>query len=276
MQSWKQMVDILTGEMPNVFPGIFYEVLTKLAEPDFAEHVKCIDAEKSYTTTASTPNYEMPLGVVDVKVVAFKAVPLKPINLANLGPTDRYHSDGTTIRTGTPWGYFFENDQLHLLPAPTEAANLRINYYTLPTYGTKKFRALADSSPTVLYLDLAIGQDLTTDTVTVTNDTRSLSANISAYTLTDDLRHKYTVAIAAQAEGDIISLPIHKYVPMIPEIYTPLLIAYARAHGYNDIGQPDKYLFWMSEYERKRDLAAIRRPGRAYPDTVFNDSAIIR
>jgi len=276
MLTWNEMVEILTVELPNVYPGIFYDTLTRLAEPDFAKNVKCIDAEKSYTTVASDATYEMPLGIVAVKVVAFKGVPLTPINLANLGPTDRYHSDGTTLRTGTPWGYFFENDLLTLLPAPTQAANLRINYYTLPTYATKSFRALSGTSATVLYLDLAIGAALATDTVTVTNETRSLSANISAYALIDNFRHKYTVAIAGQAENDIITMPLHKYVPMIPEIYVEKLLPYARAYGYNDMGNTEKFLFWMAEYERLRDQAAISRPGRAYPDTIFNDSALIR
>ncbi len=277
MQSWNELVETLITEMPNVYPGIFYDVLTKHAEPDFAAAVKCIDAEKSYTTTVSDPTYELPLGVVEIKVVTFKGVPLRKLHVANLRGTERYHSDGTTIRTGTPWGYFMENDQLHLLPAPTEAANLRISYFSLPTYATKRYRALAGSGATTLYLDLAIGEELATDTVTVTNITRSsLTGNISAYTL-DGLRHKYTLgSIAAQAEGDEIQIPVHKYVPMIPEIYVPLLIPYARAHGYDHLGRTEQYLFWISEYERLRDEAAIARAGKSYPDTVFNNDTIIR
>ena len=277
MQSWKQLVDICSLDIPNVFHGVFYESLTKLAEPDFAGQVPCIDAEQSYTTTASDPNYELPVGLVSIKVVAFKGRPLTAMSLANLLPGERYHSDGTTLRTGTPYGYYVENDQLTLIPAPSSASNLRVNYFSLPTYGVKKFLALADSSATVIYLDLAIGDDLATDTVTLTNNTRSLSANISAYALIDDLRHKYTVSITAQAAGDEVQMALGKYLPTIPEKYAPLLIPYAKAKGYASLENTKLHDYWMAEYEKGRDKAKIDEASKAFPQAAsFDHARVIR
>ncbi len=277
IQSWKQLVGKLVGEQPTVDPEVFYNALTDQAEPDFAKEVKCIDAEKSYTTIVDEPGYEMPLGVVEFKTVVYKGNPLIPINVSAIRDGQRYFSDGTTLRTGTPFAYFIENDRIMLLPAPTEAANLRVSYFTLPTYATKQYRALVDTDATTLYLDLPIGADLATDTVVVTNLSRSsLTGAISAYELTDDRRHKYTVAsIAGQVEGDVIQIPVFKYVPSIPEIFISILLPYARAVGFNSKGDLSNYLFWMGEYERLRDKAAIDRAAKAYPDTVFNDTSLI-
>lgn len=277
MQSWAQLVHLCGLQVPGVDPGIFYNALTALAEPDFAKHVLCIDGEVSLTTVADDANYELPLGFVLVKVVAFKGVPLDPIHLSNLKARERYQADGTTLRTGTPWGYYIENDQLTLVPAPSSASNLRINFYTLPTYDTKRYKALTDTTATILYLNLAVGQELADDSVVVTNITRSsLTGAISAYALTDDLRHKYTVAsIASQAVGDEIQIPIYKYVPMIPEVYAPLLIPFGVAHGFAVIGDTKQFAFYMAEYERLREGAAIKRAGRAFPEKASFDQALV-
>ena len=109
--------------------------------------------------------------------------------------------------------------------------------------------------------------------------TRSSDAGASsAYALIDGLRHKYTVdSIASQIEGDEVQLPIYKYVPMIPEIYAPLLIPYAKAHGYASLGQTEQYLFWMGEYEKGRENAAIERASRAFPvQASFDHVPVIR
>lgn len=192
MITWDSLVDICVGQVSNVLPTVFERALKDLAEPDFAKETKCIDAEKTYTTVAGTADYEMPLGLVGVKRVTYRDIPLRETALANLGQRERYHSDGTTLRQGTPQKYFLENDRLHLVPAPNAAETLRVSYFTLPTYAKKRFRALTGTTTTVVYLDLAIGEDLKTDLAAFFNVTRDATRHCNDYDL-DGNRHKYTI-----------------------------------------------------------------------------------
>lgn len=191
MITWDSLVDICVGQINNVIPTVFERALKDLAEPDFAKETKCIDAEKTYTTVAGTADYEMPLGLVGVKKVTYRDIPVDESAVANLEQRERYHGDGTTLRQGTPQKYFLENDRLHLVPAPNASETLRVSYFTLPTYAKKRYRALTGTTTTVVYLDLAIGEDLVTDMVPFFNVTRDITRNCNAYTL-DGNRHKYT------------------------------------------------------------------------------------
>ncbi len=279
MITWDDLVDICVGQINDVLPTVFERALKDLAEPDFAKETKCLDAEKTYTTVIGTADYEMPLGVVKVKEASFRAIPLDETTVANLKQRERYHSDGTTLRQGTPEKYFLENDRIHLVPAPSSAANLRVSYFALPTYRTKKKRylALKDTTTTVVYLDLAIGEDLKTDTVPFYNVTRDITKNCSDYVL-DDGRHKYTVvaAIAGQVAGDEIEIDVREYVPMIPEIYAAHLLPYALAMGYASKENTALYEYWMKEYERKRDEVAGERSARGWPQQVISNCKVIR
>ncbi len=275
MLTWDEIVAICEAEIPDVSPGIFERALIDLAEPDFARVTECIDAEKAYTTVASTGDYELPLGVVRIQRVEFKGIKLTATKVENLLSREQYWSDGTTLRTGRPRKYYTTNDRLHLIPVPTEAAGLRVWYPTLPTYATRKYIALTGTGTTTVYLEIGIPA-LATDTVTFTNITRSLTGNCSAYTL-DGNRHKYTVAsMAAQAAGDIISLALHKYIPMIPEIHVQRLIPYALSKGYASIRDRRNARIEMAEYERLRDEVIGERNLRGYPDGVVHRNPVIR
>lgn len=273
MLTWDELVAICQDQIDNVAPRVFERALKDLAEPDFARATKCIDAEKTYTTVLGTPDYEMPLGLVEIKEVTWQGVPLKETSVANLGYQERYDSSGT-IRSGTPWKYFLENDRIHLVPSPNSAQTLRISYFGLPTYRTKKKRylALSGTTTTVVYLDLAIGEDLKTDKVAFYNVTRDKTQNCSDYAL-DEGRHKYTIvaAIAEQVAGDEIEIDVHGYVPMIPEIYAERLIPRALAVGYASIGDTAQRDYWMAEYVRVRDEVAGERAARGYPEEVISD-----
>ncbi len=279
MLTWAQLVAICYDQISDVSPEVFERALKDLAEPDFAKETKCIDAEKTYTTVAGTADYELPLGVVEVKEASFRAIPLKETVVANLGQRERYHSDGTTLRQGTPEKFFLENDRIHLVPAPGSAATLRVSYFALPTYRTKKKRylALTGTTTTVVYLDLAIGEDLKTDTAPFYNVTRDITKNCSDYAL-DEGRHKYTVvaAIAGQVEGDEIEVDVHEYVPMIPEIYVARLIPYALAMGYASKENTGQYDYWMAVYTRQRDDVAGERAARGWPQQVVSNCRVIR
>ncbi len=191
MLTWDELVAICQDQIGNVAPRVFERALKDLAEPDFARATKCIDAEVVYSTVVDTPDYEMPLGLVEIKEVTWRGVPLKETSVANFGYQERYDSSGT-IRKGTPWKYFLENDRIHLLPAPSSAENLRISYWTLPTYAKKRYRALTGTTTTIIYLNLGIGEPLKTDTVAFFNVTRDITRNCNNYTL-DGNRHKYTI-----------------------------------------------------------------------------------
>ncbi len=274
MLTWDELVSICEVEMPDVNPAIFERALIDLAEPDFAKETECIDAEKAYTTVASTGDYEMPLGIVRIKLVEYKGRPIDPTKIENLRPGERYQSDGTTLRTGTPRKYFTHNDRLHLLPAPSEAAALRLYYASLPTYVTRRFFALTGTGATTVYLEIGIPA-LATDTVSFSNINRSLSGNCSAYVL-DGNRHKYTVAsIAGQVAGDEIELALHKYIPTIPEIHVQRLIPYAISKGYASRGDHARAQREMLEYERLRDKEKGERGLRGYPDEVVHKNPVI-
>ncbi len=188
MITWEGLIDICVVLLDEVLPTVFERALKDLAEPDFARATKCIDAEVVYSTVVGTPDYEMPLGLVAIKEVTWRGVPVKETSVAG---HVRYDSSGT-ILTGTPWKYFLENDRIHLLPAPSSVENLRISYWTLPTYVKKRYRALAGTTTTVIYLNLGIGEPLKTDTVAFFNITRDITRNCNDYTLEGN-RHKYTL-----------------------------------------------------------------------------------
>jgi len=191
MLTWDELIAICQDQIDNVAPRVFERALKDLAEPDFARATKCIDAETVIATVIDTPDYEMPLGLVKIKETTWRGVPLKETSVGNLVYQERYDSSGT-IRKGTPWKYFLENDRIHLLPAPSSVENLRISYYSLPTYAKKRYRALAGTTTTAVYLDLAIGEDLKTDMVAFFNVTRDATRICNDYTL-DGNRHKYTI-----------------------------------------------------------------------------------
>ena len=275
MLTWDELVSICEVQMPKVHPAVFERALIDLAEPDFARVTECIDAEKAYTTVADTGDYELPLGVVRIQRVEFKGRKLEAVKIENLLSREQYWSDGTTLRTGTPLKYYTTNDRLHLIPVPTEAAGLRVWYAALPTYAIRKYIALTGTDPTTVYLEIGI-PELATDTVTFTNVTRGLTGNCSAYTL-DGSRHKYTVAsMAAQAVGDVISLVLYKYIPMIPEIHVQRLIPYAISMGYASQGKHGRARVEMQEYERKRDEVIGERNLRGYPTEVVHRNPVIR
>ncbi len=188
MLTWDQLVAICQDQIDNVAPTVFERALKDLAEPDFAKATKCIDAEVVYSTVVDTPDYEMPLGLVVIKEVTWRGVPVKEASVANLV---RYDSNGT-ILTGTPWKYFLENDRINLVPAPNSVENLRISYFGLPSYAKKRYRALTGTTTTLVYLNLGIGEPLKTDTVAFFNVTRDITRNCNNYTL-DGNRHKYTI-----------------------------------------------------------------------------------
>lgn len=354
MITWGDLADICISQIEGVLPTVFERTLKDLAEPDFARATKCIDAEVVYSTVVDTPDYEMPLGVVAIKEVTWRGVPLKEASVANLGYQERYDSNGT-IQKGTPWKYFLENDRIHLLPAPSSVENLRISYFGLPSYAKKRYRALTGTTTALVYLDLAIGKDLETDTVAFFNVTCDSTRNCNDYTL-DGNRHKYTLggniqvtvtdeqdanlaaffaaeagelyvakgaaivvgdtfkvgaigdladnalatakesgvvandlfevtgiggsaavdyvgteAITGQVAGDEIEIDVHKYVPMIPEIYADRLIPYALSAGYGSKGDTAQRDYWMAEYVRMRDEVAGERAARGYPEQVLND-----
>ena len=142
-------------------------------------------------------------------------------------------------------------------------------------YATRKYIALTGTGPTTVYLEIGI-PDLAADTVTFTNVTRGLTGNCSAYAL-DGNRHKYTVAsMAAQAVGDVISLVLYKYIPMIPEIHVQRLIHYAISMGYASQGKHAQARVEMQEYERKRDEVIGERNMRGYPTEVVHRNPVIR
>ncbi len=274
MLTWDELVGLCETQMPDVNPAIFERALIDLAEPDFARVTECIDAEKAYTTVADTADYEMPLGVVRIKHVEYKGRPLDPTKVENFRPGERYQSDGTTLRTGTPRKYFTHNDRLHLLPAPSEAVALRVYFASLPTYATRRFLALVGTGATTVYLEIGVPH-LATDTVSFSNITRSLAGNCSAYAL-DGNRHKYTVAsIAGQVAGDEIELALHKYIPTIPEIHVQRLIPYAVSMGYASRGDHTRAKREMDEYERQRDEVKGERGLRGYPDGVVHNNPVI-
>ena len=274
MLTWDELVSICETQLRDVLPAVFERSLIDLAEPDFAAETECIDAEKAYTTVADTGDYEMPLGVVRIKLIEYKGQPLDPTKVENLRPGERYQSDGTTLRTGRPRKYFTHNDRLHLLPAPSAAEALRIYFSSLPTYATRRYIALTGTGGTTVYLEIGI-PELATDTVSFSNITRSLSGNCSAYAL-DGNRHKYTVAsIAGQVAGDEIELALHKYIPMIPEIHVQRLIPYAISMGYASRGDHARARREMDEYERLRAQVKGERGLRGYPDGVVHNNPVI-
>ena len=272
--TWEELVSICQVQMRDVLPAIFERALIDLAEPDFAMVTQCIDAEKAYTTVADTGDYEMPLGVVRLKHVEYKGRPLDPTKVENLRPGERYQSDGTTLKTGTPLKYYTHNDRLHLIPAPSAAESLRVYFASLPTYATRRYIALTGTTTTIIYLDIGI-PELADDTVTFTNITRNLTGACSAYAL-DGNRHKYTVAsMAAQVAGDEIELALHKYIPMIPEIHVQRLIPYAISMGYASRGDHTRAKTDRKEYDRLRDEVKGERGLRGYPDGVVHNNPVI-
>jgi len=354
MLTWDELVAICQDQIDDVAPRVFERALKDLAEPDFARATKCIDAEVVYSTVVDTPDYEMPLGLVEIKEATWRGVPLKETSVANLGYQERYDSSGI-IQKGTPWKYFLENDRIHLLPAPSSVENLRISYYSLPTYAKKRYRALTGTTTTLVYLNLAIGADLEDDLMAFFNVTRDATRNCNSYTL-DGNRHKYTLggafevtvtdasetiadsykvtgeigiakgaaaavgdvfkvlgtgdfktvqdlaaakgeapaandlfrvtvitggsealeyigieAITGQVAGDEIEIDVHKYVPMIPEIYVSKLLNYALAMGYYSTGDTKEGDSRMAVYEFQRDEVAGKRAARGYPEQVISD-----
>ena len=273
--TWNQLTAICEMQMPEVNPGVFERALIDLAEPDFAQATECIDAEKAYTTVASTGDYEIPMGVVRIKKVEYKGRPLEITKIENLYPGEKYQSDGTTLKTGTPRRCYTHNDRLHLVPVPTEATGMRLYFASLPTYATRRYIALTGTTTTIIYLDIGIPA-LATDTVTFTNITRTLTGACSAYALVGN-RHKYTVdAMVAQVAGDEIELALHEYIPMIPEIHVQRLIPYAISMGYASLRDHARASREMVRYELLRDEVIGERGLRGYPDHVIHNNPVIR
>jgi len=276
MLTWDELVDICSLQMPVPNPVIFERALKDLAEPEFARITECLEAEKLYTTVVDTNNYELPMGVVRIKMVYYKGRKLDPVKVENLKSGEQYQSgDGTTLRTGRPQKYYTQNDRLYLVPCPTEAAALRVHFATLPVYTTRKYIAQTGTTTTILYLDIGI-PGLATDTVTFSNVTRSLTGACSAYSYTGN-RHKYTVAaMAGQVAGDIIEIPTYPYIPSIPEIDVMKLIPYALAMGYSFRENTTKYERKMAEFFAGAESVKNERAMRAYPEDVVTDNPVIR
>lgn len=276
MLTWDELVGICETQLRDIPPGIFENTLKDLAEPDFARETECIDAEKLYTTVAATNNYEMPLGVVRIKAVFYRGRKLEPTKVENLTTGEQYQSgDGTTLRTGDPRKYYTHNDRLYLVPCPTEAVALRVQFSSLPTYATRRYFALTGTTTTKIYLDIGI-EELADDAVTFTNITRELTGACSAYSNANN-RHVYTVdAMAAQVAGDEIELTLHKYIPMIPEIDAHRLIPYALAMGYSFREDRINRNSQMQEYYALRDEVKNERAMRGYPEYVVTNNPVIR
>jgi len=276
MLTWDELVGICENQLGDIPPGIFENALKRLAELDFARETECLESEKLYTTVAGTNNYEMPMGVVRIKTVYYKGRKLDTVKVENLFSGEQYQSgNGTTLRTGDPRKYYTQNDRLYLVPCPTEAAALRVQFSELPTYKTRRYIALTGTTTTKIYLDIGI-KELADDGVTFTNITRGLTGACSAYSGADN-RNLYTVAaMAAQVAGDEIELALNKYMPMIPEVDAQRLIPYALAMGYAYREDRRNQAFQMAEYYALREEVKNERAMRSYPEFVVTDNPVIR
>jgi len=290
--TWESLIDrVLTSFSPEV-PRVKVKKYLQEAEENFSLGTKCYVKDWAFMPSSPDSFIDLPTDFVElVGQVEFKTITLDRV--AHFEGFSRFKTDGT-VKTGNPEYYFIRGEKMHLYPALSDAGLITFSYVAKPThledsstqYDYLRYDGLISdqfyNGDSILGLTSAAEADVA-DVVRISQKTGYLVLeNISGtfqnnerIVATDDEQGMWFQSMGSDWDlllesWDSLGLRGQAIVlgtifnfdagngPLIPEIYHPHIVCYAKAAISEDTGDYSQARAYRIIYEADKEQSRVQ------------------